>query len=49
MYDQELADAIQLARAKDDVIEKQAAVIATLQQIVTVQNEQIEMLKKALA
>lgn len=39
----------EMPRAKDDVIEKQAAVIETLQQIVTVQNEQIEMLKKALA
>lgn len=39
----------QLSRAKDDVIQKQAAVIETLQQIVKVQNKQIETLKKALA
>lgn len=39
----------EMSRAKDDVIEKQAAVIETLQQIVKVQNKQIETLKKALA
>lgn len=39
----------EMSRAKDDVIQKQAAVIETLQQIVKVQNEQIETLKKALA
>lgn len=49
MYSQELADLEQLSRAKDDVIEKQAAVIETLQQIVNVQNEQIELLRKAQA
>lgn len=35
--------------AKDDLIMRQADVIETLRQIVKVQNEQIETLKKALA
>lgn len=38
-----------LSRAKDEVIQRQADVIATLQQIVKNQDEQIETLKKALA
>lgn len=37
-----------LSRIKNDVIQRQAEVIETLQQIVKVQNEQIETLKKAL-
>lgn len=39
----------EMSRAQDVVIETQAAVIETLQQIVKVQYEQIELLKKAQA
>lgn len=36
----------EMSRTKDDVIEKQSAVIETLQQIVKNQSEQIETLKR---